>query len=213
MDSERRTREGTFWQSRPDPSQIERQRAVEITRQATQPREQRITIAPLTYHVDTEGTQSGQNTSLRTQPNTTTPQQNTPQRAPMAGEESEVYSTPATTPPSRISHGDLTQSQMGSTPPQQPTQNNRSTTNTNQLNNTITPQSQVQGQGNHTHSNRIPTDTLSRGTISPPFSQGMGEFMDETHAGVMRTSMQGNPGASWNEVISQPAQPVSGWMI
>ena len=74
-DSERRVREGTFWQSRPDPSQIERQRAIEITRQATQPREQRITIAPLTYNVDIEGTQSGHNTPTPTgtQPNTTTP--------------------------------------------------------------------------------------------------------------------------------------------
>ena len=72
-DSERHVREGTFWQSRPDPSQIERQRAIEITRQATQPREQRITIAPLTYNVDTEGTQSGHNTPTVTQPNTTTP--------------------------------------------------------------------------------------------------------------------------------------------
>ena len=213
-DSERRVREGTFWQSRPDPSQIERQRAIEITRQATQPREQRITIAPLTYNVDIEGNQSGHNTPtpMGTQPNTTNPQQNTPPRAPAAGEESEVFSTPATTPPSRISHGDLTHSQMGPTPPQQSTHNIESTTNVNHLNTTITPQGQIQGQGNITNPNRTSGDTLSRGTISPPFSQGMGEFMDETHADVMRTSMQGNPGASWNEVISQPTQPISGWM-
>ena len=73
-----------------------------------------------------------------------------------------MYSTPATTPPSRISHGDLTQSQMGPTPPQQSTQNIESTTNANNLNTTITPQSQVQGQGNTTIPNRTSADTLSR---------------------------------------------------